>query len=477
MNTARIFPSFRATGLSAAIVGMAVLASAAGAQNIPIPIPAPRGEISRSQTIIPVAFPIQAPRTAPARSAPAPAAEADPLGALLDRVTGNPVAEADTKPVVIGLRLGEDAERSRFVVELSDPVDVHVFTLTEPNRVVIDMPEVLWRAADAVRPNGRGPVESYRYGLFREGNSRFVIDLNSPVRVGEPQLLPPSDGFGFRLVVDLYPETIADFIARAGWPEELAALETPSPAAIAPPRPGAPTKRIIVVDAGHGGIDPGTHGPSGLLEKTVVLSVAQKLRDALEATGRYTVHLTRDTDVFIPLRGRVDIARAAKADLFLSLHIDSHESHDIRGASVYTLSEDASDREAASLAEKENMSDIIAGVDLSGDNNPVATILIDLAQRDTLNRSVRFAETVLTTLREATAIRPSTPHRAAGFAVLKAPDVPAALIELGYITNHADEAEMTTEAWRSRVAVAITAAVHRHFGTGTSPAAVQASIP
>ncbi|MEE8439549.1 MAG: N-acetylmuramoyl-L-alanine amidase, partial [Micropepsaceae bacterium] len=329
---------------------------------------------------------------------------------------------------------------------------------------------------------------------FREGNSRFVIDLNAPVRVSAPQILPPDGGFGFRLVLDLYQTSVENFVANAGWPQAFrgaaafgappaelntaeARAQDPAPAVAQPTEPNIVVKRIIVVDAGHGGIDPGTHGASGLQEKTVALAVAKKLRETLEATNRYSVHLTRETDIFIPLRGRVDIARAAKADLFLSLHVDSHDLRNIRGASVYTLSEEGSDQEAERLAEKENMSDVIAGIDLAREDNPVASILIDLAQRDTMNRSVRFAETVLTNLSGSTYVRPTTPRRSAGFAVLKAPDVPAVLIELGYLTNQTDEREMATDAWRSRVAGSITSAIDGYFGSATSSESLQAGIP
>jgi N-acetylmuramoyl-L-alanine amidase len=366
--------------------------------------------------------------------------------------------------MVIGLKIAEIAGRSRFMMELSDPLDVRVFTLTSPNRVVFDMPEVLWRVSGDTRPSGKGPVKSYRYGLFRKGNSRFVVDLAAPVKVANSQILPPEGGSGFRLVVDLAPTTSSEFIAHAGWPKDvsaaMASLESPPASASSAARG---SKRLIILDAGHGGIDPGTHGQSGLLEKDLVLAVAKTLRKALEATGRYRVQLTRDTDVFIPLRERVNIARAAHGDLFVSLHADSNDHRDIRGASVYTLSEDASDREAATLAEKENMSDIIAGVDLTGENSPVASILIDLAQRDTMNRSVRFAETVVGTLPAATTLLALSPHRSAGFAVLKGPDIPAVLIELGYLTNVKDESEMATEAWRNRVARALASAIDTHF--------------
>jgi N-acetylmuramoyl-L-alanine amidase len=403
-----------------------------------------------------------------------PPSEAVPATAPGDAI-GGIIAKQQTPPLVIGARLGEHPDKTRFVVELSDPVQVRVFTLVGPDRVVVDMPEVQWRINQNDHPTGKGAVKSYRYGLFRKGDSRFVIDLNRPVRVDEPRLYPPSGGFGFRLVFDLYPSTPQEFAAHAGWP---AAQTTVAVAAQTPPAP-APTidKHVIVVDAGHGGVDPGTHGASGLAEKVIVLAVAKHLRDDLESTGRYTVQLTRDSDVYIPLRERVQIARAAHGDLFVSLHVNSNDHHDIRGASIYTLSEDASDREAAKLAEQENMSDVIAGVNLTGENSPVASILIDLAQRDTMNRSARFAEMALDNLGQATLLQPASPHRSAGFAVLKAPDVPAVLVELGYLSNEDDEAEMATDIWRKQVAGALVAAINKHFGAETAPVPAQASIP
>ena len=401
----------------------------------------------------------QPPAVPAARTAPA---ARDPIGALLaQQGLGN---GPRALPMVIGLTIGENAGRSRLTIELSDPLDVRVFTLTSPNRVVFDMPEVLWQVSGETRPTGKGPVKSYRYGLFRKGNSRFVVDLSAPVSVEKSQLLQPEGGSGFRLVVDLAPTTTSDFLAHAGWPRDVSATMASLERQPALPSPAARGgKRLIILDAGHGGIDPGTHGQSGLVEKDLVLSVAKTLQKMLEATGRYRVQLTRDSDVFIPLRERVNIARAAHGDLFVSLHADSSDHRDVRGASVYTLSEDASDREAATLAEKENMSDIIAGVDLTGENSPVVSILIDLAQRDTMNRSVRFAETVVGSLPAATMLLPFFPHRSAGFAVLKAPDIPAVLIELGYLTNPKDESEMATEAWRNGVARAISSAVDTHF--------------
>ena len=402
----------------------------------------------------------------------------DPIGDLLAEQALK--GSQSSMPIVIGLKLTETAQRTRFAIEMSDPVDVKVYTLTNPNRVVIDMPDVLWRAGADARPSGRRAVKSYRYGQFRRGNFRFVVDLNSPVKVEAPQIVQPEEGFSFRLMVDLTPSTREAFAAAAGWPQESSSVVASS---VPPPTPPVPRsreeaeKRLVVVDAGHGGIDPGTQGRSGIREKDLVLGVARELRRALEATGRYRVQLTRDNDVFIPLRERVNIARVARADLIVSLHADSNDHRDIRGASVYTLSEDASDREAATLAEKENMSDVIAGVDLAGENNPVASILIDLAQRDTMNRSVRFAERVLTTLPRATMVRPTSPHRSAGFAVLKAPDIPAVLVELGYLSNAADEAEMTKPGWRGRVAGSLVAAIDGHFSAEPGLPGRQAAVP
>jgi N-acetylmuramoyl-L-alanine amidase len=411
-----------------------------------------------------------------AREAATTAPQDDPIGALLaEKVLKG---EQSALPVVIDIKLDETAQRTRFALELSDPVDVRAYTLVNPNRVVIDMPDVLWRASQPARPSGRRAVKSYRYGQFRRGNFRFIVDLNSPVKVEAPKLVPPEEGFSFRLMIDLTPTTREEFAAAAGWPRgATVASVAPSLPPTAPAKRGDTEKRLVVVDAGHGGIDPGTHGRSGIQEKDLVLAVAKELRKALEATGRYRVQLTRDSDVFIPLRERVNIARAVRADLFVSLHADSNDHPDIRGASVYTLSEDASDREAATLAEKENMSDVIAGVDLAGDNSPVASILIDLAQRDTMNRSVRFAERVLTALPRSTMVRPSSPHRSAGFAVLKAPDIPAALIELGYLSNSLDEAEMRRPAWRTRVAASLVAAIDGHFSAETALPGRQAAVP
>jgi len=371
-------------------------------------------------------------------------------------------------PIVMSARIGEHDDRTRLVIELSDPVNLRAFALANPDRVVIDMPEVAWRLGAPPKPSGFGAVKSYRYGQFRAGNSRMVIDLNQPVSVSDALVIPPSAGFGYRVVIDLFPTTRPKFDASAGWPADLKKRESDAEklAAMIAAQQMAPAKgggkKIVVIDPGHGGLDSGTVGVNGLMEKDLALATGLKLAKNLRSRG-YTVFMTRDNDTFIPLRQRVAIARADKADLFIALHADSNPDASVTGSSIYTLNDGRSDREAAAMARRENQSDVIAGVDLSGDNNPVAPILINLAQRDTINKSSRFATNALGTMAKVTDILARSPHRSASLAVLVAPDVPAALIELGYLSNAGDAAQMNTNAWRTRVADAIADAVDQQF--------------
>ncbi len=376
-------------------------------------------------------------------------------------------------PVVMSARIGEHQDRTRLVIELSDPVNLRAFALANPDRVVIDMPEVSWRLGAPPRPSGFGPVKSYRYGQFRAGNSRMVIDLNSPVTVSDALVLPPSAGFGYRVVIDLFPTNRTKFDANAGWPADLKKRESDAEklaALIAAQTPArGPGKKVIVLDPGHGGLDSGTVGVNGLMEKDLALAEGLKLARELRSRG-YTVFMTRDSDTFIPLRQRVAIARADKADLFIALHADSNPDPATTGTSIYTLNDGRSDREASALARRENQSDVIAGVDLSGENNPVAPILINLAQRDTRNQSSEFATVALKNLARVTELLARSPHRSASLAVLVAPDVPAVLIELGYLSNSGDAAQMNADSWRTRVAGAIADSVDAQFAAHSQAA-------
>ena len=365
-------------------------------------------------------------------------------------------------PAVMSARIGEHADKTRLVLELSDPVNLRAFSLASPNRVILDLPEVAWRMGNPPVPSGRGLIKAYRYGVFRTGNSRMVIDLNRPARLGETLVIPPSAGFGYRLVIDLFPTTQTAYESEAGWPADLrkreADAERRARVAVAPSAAG---KRVVVIDAGHGGIDYGTSGVNGLLEKDLVLAETLLLAKELRARG-ITVHLTREKDGYVPLRDRVAFARAHKADLFLSIHADAHSDASVTGLSIYTLSDGRSDREAAALAKRENQLDVIAGVDLPADNS-VTPILIDLAQRDTLNKSSRFAKSAIAQLAGVTNILARSPHRSASLAVLVAPDIPAVLIELGFLSNRDDAAQMKTQAWREKFAAGLATAVVRHF--------------
>jgi N-acetylmuramoyl-L-alanine amidase len=370
-------------------------------------------------------------------------------------------AQAVAKPAITDARLGVEPGMTRVVISLTQRSDFHVFTLADPYRVVIDMSEVDWKVPSGTKLRGQGLVAGMRYGLFKAGTSRVVVDLMEPSEVVRAEYVPPANGEPLRLLVDLRPISDSQYRAQL----KTATIAYSAVATIAPAtKPAARTssgagggvgalggsaakqpadepkrgKPLIVIDPGHGGIDPGALG-ANLTEKELTLSVAKILKQELEDTGKFRVLLTRSRDVYIPLRDRFGLAREKGAELFISLHADSHNNPLTRGASVYTLSEKASDAESAALAAKENKSDIIAGVDLSKQSNVVSTILIDLAQRDTKNMSTRFASLLVRELKDQTLLLGNT-HRFAGFAVLKAPDVPSVLLEMGYISSSKDEA-------------------------------------
>ncbi len=363
------------------------------------------------------------------------------------------------KPAVIGVRIGVDADTTRVVLDLTGALAYTIFTLPEPYRVVIDLPEVDWRLRSRAIPARRGLVERFRYGLFRPGTSRLVLDVGAPVVVRKAFLLEPTADVGHRLVIDLTAVSPDEF-RRRGRPAPSPEPEPPPPS-VAPRGDGRP---VIVIDPGHGGVDPGTIGASGVYEKQITLAVALGLERQLKATGRYVVKMTRRRDVFVRLRRRLGIARAVRASLFISLHADAIADKRLRGAAVYSLSEKASDAEAAALAAKENRADIIAGVDFAAEaySDDVTNILIDLAQRETKNLSALFAAAVIAELGKETRLVRKT-HRFAGFRVLKAPDVPSVLVELGYLSNRRDERMLRDPAQQGKLMRAIVRAIDRFF--------------
>lgn len=396
-------------------------------------------------------------------------------------------------------------------------VGAHIFLLEAPLRLVVDV-----RGADAagVAAAGQGAVVRVRSGQFDADTARVVVELAEPMAVGTVEADDPA-----QLVVALRPVSAAEFTAlvakgrsRVGFAAAAApaaptgppaAKDMPAPApqtatakappakpaatapAVAPaasaervlqraqtaalppaektpplppqkvkPRAGAP---VVVIDAGHGGKDVGaTSVLDGRREKDVTLAIAHSIRRELEATGRYRVVMTRSDDRFLPLGQRVAMARNARAQLFVSVHADSAPVPEVRGASIYTLSEVASDKEAARLAAKENKADLIAGVNLAAESAEVSDILLDLLQRETMNVSAEFAAILQRELRQGVHVR-SQFHRFAGFKVLKAPDVPSVLLESGYLSNTEDSRFLFSAAGQRAIAQGVRRAVDAHF--------------
>lgn len=375
-------------------------------------------------------------------------------------------ANAGANPAVANdARLAGDKERTRFIADLSKKVDVHVFALGNPYRVIVDAPDVNFQMPDGVGKEKRGLVTAYRYGLFAPGKSRIVIDVSGPFLIDKAFVLEPRDDQPARLVIDLVPTDEKTFQAKLK--EAKPPQEPTEGAASLPQAPARPpdAKPVVVLDPGHGGIDPGTSSADGVTEKEVVLTFAKLLKTRLEATGRYEVYLTREDDTFLPLRERVAFAQKKGAGLFLSIHADyfPKQTEKATGATVYTLSEQASDEEAKELAAKENFSDTLAGVELPSDSDEVvANILIDLAQRETQNRSTLFARSIVGELASRSALHTRRP-RSAGFRVLKAPDVPSVLLELGFLSNPDDEKRLTSDAWRDRMADGVVGSIDSYF--------------
>ena len=373
--------------------------------------------------------------------------------------------------VVTDVRVGQHEGNTRLVFDLTNNVEFKVFALSKPYRVVIDLPEVGWRLPPRPLPVGVGMLKRLRYGLFQPGTSRIVLDVGQPPSIEKSFILKPDGKNSYRLVVDLGQVTATKF---AGEPKvSPAKTATPIQAAVAPalfspPKakpdivPETPAKRIVFIDPGHGGVDPGTIGVSGTYEKHITLAMARELKAQLDRTGRIQAMLTRKRDIFVPLRERVNRARDAGAELFISIHADAIKNRKTRGLSIYTLSERASDKEAAALAEKENKADLIAGINLVGETKEVTNILIDLARRESMNQSSKFATGLVTEMRRQTKLLRKT-HRFAGFAVLKAPDVPSVLIELGFLSNRSDEKALKNKKYRAKLAKGMVRAISGYF--------------
>ena len=395
---------------------------------------------------------------------------------------------------VADVRLWSGPEGTRLVLDLSAPVRHEVFTLDHPDRVVID----LQNARLAMRgelPQGQGPVRSVRSGPQDDGGLRIVLDLVSSQAV-KSFMVAPDGAAGHRLVVEMPP--------AAGAAPATAAPKSSPPAPAAPPlgqqvltasattmsREAAavanPVKTlaaaakgrdlVIAVDAGHGGQDPGAIGRGGTREKEVTLAIARRLARTIDAEDGMRAVLIRDGDYFISLRGRVRKAREHGADLFISVHADSVLDRTVSGSSVYVLSlRGASDEASRWLAERENAADLMGGVSLDDKNDVLASVLLDVTQKEAVSNSVEAAGSVLTSLRRVGPVHGNR-VRHAGFVVLKSPDIPSMLVETAFISNRTDERKLRDTAYQQRVAEAIHAGVRDFFYDKPPPGTKLAAI-
>ena len=382
-------------------------------------------------------------------------------------------AEPDSYPIATDVRLGGDEAQTRFILDLSRKIDLHAFTLADPYRVVVDIPEVIFKLPPKAGETGRGLIKAFRFGLMMEGGSRIVLDLVKPVRIDKAFVMDASASDPARLVLVLVATDRESFLRKLALDDK---TNVKLPAAPEPQPANGDSRPVVVVDPGHGGIDTGTRAPGGELEKDIVLDLAKRLRDRIDKFGKYRVVMTRTDDTFIPLAERVDIARKAQASLFVSLHADylSHREGDAQGATVYTLSDKATDPEAAKLAEEENRADVIAGIDLKSQPDDVAGILVDLAERETKTFSIQFAHKLVAELKGITKLH-KDPMKSAGFRVLRAPDVPAALVELGYVSNKDDLKSLMSGAWRDQMADSIAKAIDAYLSTHVAGAGPNAN--
>ena len=387
------------------------------------------------------------------------------------------IGVANAVTVVQDMRIGNQPEGARVVFDMNQSVNYRVFLLDSPQRVVVDLADsniynLYTKAKNQV-------VAGTRVGKMQGNDKRVVMDLARPATVTKAFQIPAQEGKPWRLVIDLKMTSSGQFKSKIGNQYALTNSKTFSPQEeTAPqetkhwwssePKANEDTnkpvnrKRIIVLDPGHGGKDPGAIGRTyKTYEKNITLAMGKELQKVLRNKG-YVVYLTRDTDIFIPLRQRIKIAQKYKANLFMSIHADSAANRNATGLSVYTLSDTASDKEAAALAERENKADIIGGIDLGGNSKEVNDILISLSQTDTRNKSSKYATYLVGEMAKCTKLVKNT-HRFAGFAVLKAPDIPSVLLEMGYLSNRTEESNLRQQSYRNKLAQAAAKAIDRYF--------------
>jgi N-acetylmuramoyl-L-alanine amidase len=346
------------------------------------------------------------------------------------------------------------------LLNLSQPVPYRISTMNNPPRLVLDFREVDWRALDAAKLSSSRHVTAVRAGLLQAGWSRMVIELDGPYAVEQAEMETRNLRGRAAVRLALQPVSAATFAATAGKTDtSLWALPAPAAAPVGPPkkRQTGTAPLLVVLDPGHGGIDPGSIN-GDVHEADITLSFARQLKEVLVRQGVQVI-LTRAADEFVPLETRLSIARAAGADLFLSIHADAESAREATGATVYTLSDGATDKASAELAARHDRDDILSGVDLSNADDQIATVLMDMARTETQPRSDRFAAALVTAIRAAGVQMHKRPHQMAAFSVLKSPDVPSALLELGFLSSDGDLKNLQDPGWRARMAAAVGQAI------------------
>jgi N-acetylmuramoyl-L-alanine amidase len=349
---------------------------------------------------------------------------------------------APAATLVNGIRLWSGPEGTRAVFELTSPVEHRVFSLADPDRVVIDLPNTA-AAGSLVLPEARGVVSAVRTAPRPGGELRVVLELNTAAKP-KTFLLAPNEQYGHRLVVDLPGVEVAPVVRRA-------------------PAPDRGRDVVIAIDAGHGGEDPGASGRAGVQEKDVVLAIARRLAEEINAAPGMRAVLTRSGDYFIPLRKRTELAHRAQADFFMSIHADSYRDRDAKGATVYVLSDKgASDEQSLLLAQRENASDLIGGVSLADKDQLLARVLLDLSQSAAMSASTAAGQRLIRRMSGVTTMR-KVQVQQAPFLVLKSPDIPSVLVETAYISNPREEAALRSAAYQAALAAALRAGIVDYF--------------
>jgi len=359
-------------------------------------------------------------------------------------------ADDDKVPAIaFAARLVGDEKRARLLVDFDKKVEYEVYLLDDPKRLIVDLSETVFSLNPDAKRLSSPLVSDLRQGTIEPGKSRIALDLTSGVTIAKQDLKSVSSNDRHRLIIDLVASSDEAFSQLARKPQD-----TFEAIAVQDKNAAGTRTFTIVLDPGHGGVDGGAAGKAGASEKVITLGFAKRLKAALEQESQFRVIMTRDDDSFVSLRKRLEIARKVKADLMISIHADSLRQRSIRGATVYTLSKRGSDEISRSLARKQNRSDLVAGLEIPETDSDVTDILIDLTRRETKAFSDNFARTMVQSMEKGIRLI-GNPLRSADFFVLKAPEVPSVLLELGYLSNREDEKLMQTKKWQETV-VALT---------------------